>query len=175
MLNISEKTYWPEAESAVKAYSRRAFANYFSEDALDDITAVVVTRMYEKRDQYDESRGTVTAWVGMIARNAVLDAYRAETRRRAFFSSACLVEMTDDDGDVVNYVPAAPDETDAWLIVRDTERALRCAATTERDKRILDGMIQGRDSSELATAEGVETSRIYTPVHHLRERLRRVA
>ena len=43
MLTISEKTYWPKAESAVKAYARRDFANYFSEDAPDDITAVVVT------------------------------------------------------------------------------------------------------------------------------------
>ena len=174
MLSINEKDYWPMAERAVKAYARRVFAGYFSEDALDDITAVVVTSMYEKRDQYDESRGTVAAWVGMIARNAVLDAYKKESRRRKFFSSAPLEERMNDDGDVVNYVPASPDETDAWLIARDTERALRDAASTERDKRLLDGLIQGKDSAGLAAAEGVETSRIYTPVHHLRERLHRV-
>ena len=172
MLNISEKDYWPLAKKAVTAFTRNRFDKFFSQDDLDDLISAVVSSMWEKRAQYDESRGAVTTWVGTIAKNAVLDAAKKEKRRRSLFSSAPLVERVDEDGDALGFTPVASDETDAQAIAHDTERALRKAAPAGRDTRILDGLIQGQEDSELAASEGVKTSAIHTAKSRLRKRLR---
>ena len=172
MLNISENDYRPLAEMAVKAFTRNHFNGFFSQDDLDDLISVVVSRMWEKRAQYDENRGAVTTWVGIIAKNAVLDTAKKEKRRRSLFSSAPLVERVDEDGDALGFTPVSSDETDAQAIAHDTERALRQSAPAGRDTRLLDGMIQGREDSELAASEGVKTSAIHTAKSRLRKRLR---
>jgi RNA polymerase sigma-70 factor (ECF subfamily) len=172
MLTINHKDYQPMAERAVKAYTRNYFSGFFSENDIQDLVSDVVLRMWAKRDQYDESRGTVSAWVNTIARNVVLDAAKREKRRRSFFSSASLVERVDDDGNVLGFVPVACDETDALVIAHDTERALRESVSTERDTRLLNGLLQELDDSELAAAEGVGIPTIQTAKCRLRKRLR---
>ena len=172
MLNISEKDYWPMAERAVLAYTRNVLAGLFSKDDIQDLVSEVVLRMWANRDRYDESRGTVAAWVYTIARNVVLDASKREKRRRALFSSVPLGECLDDDGGVVGLDPVASDETDAQAIARDTERVLRGSVSVGRDGRLLDGLILGCDASTLAAAEGVDTPVIHTAVCRLRRRLR---
>ena len=174
MLNISEKDYRPLAERAVLAFTGRVFAGFFSKEDINELVSDVVVRMWDKRDRYDESRGTVSTWVNTIARNTVLDASKREKRRRSLFSSAPLEQGLDDDGDVVGIVPVASDETDAQAIAHDTERALRESASTGRDGRLLEGLILGYDASELAAAEGVEAPVIHTAVSRLRRRLRSV-
>lgn len=160
------------AERAVLAFTRTVFTGFFSEDDIRDLVSDVVLRMWEKRGQYDESRGTVSAWVNAIARNAVLDASKREKRRRALFSSTPLGERVDDDGDVVGYDPAASDETDAQAIAHDTERALRESVPTGRNARLFEGLRLGYDAPELAETEGVSTPVIHTAVCRLRGRLR---
>ena len=162
------------AERAVLAFTRNVFAGFFSKDDIDDLISEVVLRMLAKRDQYDESRGTVAAWVNTIARNAVLDASKREKRRRSLFSWAPLEEGLDDDGYVVGIVPVASDETDAQAIAHDTERALRESVSRGRDGRLLNGLILGYDAAELAAAENVGTPVIHTAVCRLRRRLRSV-
>ena len=78
----------------------------------------------------------------------------------------------DDEGNVVGIVPVASDETDAQAIAHDTERALRESVPMGRNARLLDDLIQERDASEMAEAEGVATPVIHTAVCRLRERLR---
>ena len=175
MLNISEKDYRPLAEKAVCAYTRNVFSGFFSEDDLNDLISDVVSRMWEKRAQYEESLGTVQAWVGKIARNMVLDTVKSEKRRRSLFSSAPLVERVDEDGDAVGFVPVAVDETDEVAIVHDTERALRESVSDGRETRLLNGLIQGCTATELAAAENVDTPVIHTAVCRLRKRLRSAA
>ena len=172
MLTISEKDYRPVAEKAVCAYTRNVFPGFFSKDDLDDLISLVVTRMWAKRDHYDETLGPVSAWVGKIAKNIVLDAVKSEKRRRSLFSSAPLVERVDEDGDPVGFVPVSSVETDAQAIAHDTERILRSSVKGEKQKRLFNGLANGLDSAELAEIEGVAPSKIYTPVSRLRSSLR---
>lgn len=173
MLKINEKDYWPLAERAVRAYTRNVIRGFFSEDDIMQLIIDVATRIWEKRDRYDESLGTVSAWVGKIAKNIVLDTVKSEKRRRSLFSSAPVVERVDEDGDPVGFVPVAADETDAQAIAHDTERFLRSSVKSDRQKRLFNGLAGGLDSAELAEIEGVEPSKIYTPVSRLRSVLRK--
>lgn len=175
MLEINVNDYRPVAERAVCAYTRNVFPGFFSKDDLNDLISLVVIRMWEKRDQYQESLGSVSAWVGAIAKNVVLDAVKSEKRRRSCFSPASLVERVDEDGDPLGFVPVACDETDAQAIAHDTECVLRKSVPVGRDTRLLDGLIQGCNDSELAAAEGVDTGVIHTAKCRLRKRLRSAA
>ena len=174
MLQISSKDYRPLAEKAVKYYARTLFSGYFSKEQLEDIISDVVAKMWAKRAQYDENRGAVSTWVGIIALSAVIDAANAEKRRRERFSSAPLVEDMNEDGDVVNYVPMTNEQADDWLIANDTERRFRNSITSERDLRLLEALLNDSSREELAAAEGVSMSAIYGALHHLRKRLRSV-
>ena len=172
MLKINVKDYRPLAERAVRAYTRNVFSGFFSEDDLNDLISDVVTRMWAKRDQYDENLGTVSAWVFKIAKNMVLDAVKSEKRRRSLFSSTPLVEKVDKDGDAVGFVPVAADQTDSLAIVHETERALRKSVSDGRETRLLNGLILECNAAELAAAENVKTPVIHTAVCRLRKRLR---
>lgn len=172
MLKIDEREYQPLANHAVRYYTGRVFARFFSEDDIKDLVEEVVLRMWSGRDRYDESRGTVSAWVGTISRNVVLDAVKREKRRRSLFNPAPLVEQSDEEGDVVGFVPVASDETDAETVARDTERVFRESVPSGRKARLLDGLIQGCDASEMAAAENVSTAAIYTAVCNLRKQLK---
>lgn len=175
MLKINENQYLPLAEKAVKSFALTAFPGFFSEDDLQDLISEVVLRMLVSGERYDSRLGSVSVWVGTIARNMVLDAARKESRRRRAYSSIAPGDRVDEDGDIVGFDPAAADETDAMVIALDTGRALRGAVTTERDRRLLNGLILGYDTSELAAMEGAETGSIYTAVCRLRRKLRSAA
>ena len=172
MLTLNAKDYRPVADRAVRPYTGRVFAGFFSEDDIIDMVGEVVSRMWENRDKFDESRGTVSAWVGKIAKNVVLDAVRIEKRRRSSFSSAPLVERVDEDGNAVGFVPVAGDETDALAIAHDTERVFRESVSAGRDTRLLNGLLNDLDDSEIAAAEGVGTPTVQTAKCRLRKRLR---
>ncbi len=181
MTEINEKLIWSLADQTVRNYSRKVLSGLFSNDDLDDIVQDVFIKAWENRDKYDESRGALSTWVGIIAKNAVRDAAAKEKRRRSIFSSNPLVENFGDDdadddncrgGSPMGVVPVSSVETDAEIIASDTERHYRSLARTKRESRIIDGMINGLDSDELAKAEGIPTKRIYAPVCLLRKRLR---
>lgn len=175
MLEINEKQYLPLAEKAVKSFALTAYPGFFTEDDLQDLISDVVVRMLVSGERYDSRLGSVSTWVGTIARNMVLDAARKESRRRRVYFSIPLGGRVDDDGDIVGLDPSAADETDARVIAIDTARALRDALTSERDRRLLNDMILGYDASEMAAREGVKSGTIYTAVCHLRRKLRSVA
>lgn len=175
MLNLCDSDYRPLAEKAVKSIARKLYADFFQEDHLDDLVSDVVLRMWSYRDRYDGDRGSVSTWVGTIARNVVIDAHGSELRRRCLFSSRPLDERTNKDGDVLGYVPMAGDRTDDRIIALDAERAFRGAVSSEREGRLLDGLIHGYDAAALAEAEGIKPSMVHTAVCRLRKRLRSAA
>ena len=82
------------------------------------------------------------------------------------------MERVDEDGNAVGFVPVAGDETDALAIAHDTERILRESVSAGRDTRLLNGLLNDLDDSEIAAAEGVGTPTVQTAKCRLRKRLR---
>ena len=173
MLKINEKDYRSLAEKAVCAYTHNVFFGFFSENDLNDLISDVVTRMWVKREQYDESLGTVSAWVGKIAKNMVLDTVNSEKRRRSLFSGVSLVERVNEDGDPMGLVPVASDETDSQVIAQDTARLRGSFVKGDKQRRLFKGLAVGLDSVGLAEIEGVMPTKIYMPVSRLRSDLRK--
>lgn len=175
MLRLSGKEIFDIADKAVRSYVLRVFPGFFRDEDLEQVVIDVATSVWQKSDMYDETRAQVFTWVSKIAKNAVLDAVASEKRYRSRFSTVVLRDYINDDGDAVGFTPVASDETDAQLIAKDTERVLRESVSSGRDKRLLDGLINGLDSADLAAVEGVQPSKIYTPVFRLRSKLNSAA
>ena len=162
-------------KKAVKSFALSVYPGFFTEDDLQDLISEVVLRMLVSGERYDSKRASVPTWVGTIARNMVLDAARKEVRRRRVYSSMPLGDRVEADGDTVGLDPSAAVETDSGVIASDTVRAFRNVVTSERDHRLLNGLLQGYDASELAAQEGVKIGSIYVAVSRLRKILRSVA
>ena len=175
MLKLSDSEIFGLADKAVKSYVSKVFRGFFRYDDLEQLVIDVATKVFENRQKYDEKLGTAFNWIYRIAKNATLDAVAKEKRYRSIFTSVALEDRVNDDGYAVGMTPVSSDETDAWLIAKDTERALRGSVSRDREKRLLDGLINGLTSADLAEAERVAPSKIYTPVCHLRSKLKSVA
>ncbi len=173
MLRLSDREIYDAAEKAVRYFAGRVFPGFFREDDLNQIVVDTAESVWLNRGKYDESRAKVSTWIGKIAKNAVLDAVAKEKRYRSHFITFNLKDRVNDEGDAVGFTPVDTVETDAWLIATDTELALRSSVKGDRQIRIFNGLASGLDSAEIAEIEGVEPSKIYTPVSRLRSDLRK--
>ena len=173
MLKLSDRELYDAAEKAVRYFAGRVFPGFFRDDDLDQVVVDTAASVWLNRGKYDENLATVSTWVGKIAKNAVLDAVDKEKRYRSHFITFTLKDRVNADGDAEGFTPLDTAETDAWLIATDTERALRSSVKGDKQKRIFNGLASGLDSAEIAEIEGVESSKIYTPVSRLRSDLRK--
>jgi RNA polymerase sigma-70 factor (ECF subfamily) len=127
----------------------------------EDVLHEVFLEIWERAADYDESRGSVRAWLVMRARSRGLDRLRALGRARTLPSEALHGEATSPD--------AAPADT---LSVR---RALSNLAPELRTLLEL-GYFEGLSSAEIAVHEqlaiGTVKSRVARALAELREVLR---
>lgn len=63
-----------------------------SRDDAEDIVCEAIARLWEKRDQYDDSKGSLRSYLFKIAKNLVLD--RPKTSR---FKTMCLERQVSDE------------------------------------------------------------------------------
>jgi RNA polymerase sigma-70 factor, ECF subfamily len=59
---------------------RFVYYKTFSKETAEDITSDVFHKAFEKIHSYDAAKGTFSAWIYRIARNAVIDYYRTQKK-----------------------------------------------------------------------------------------------
>ena len=108
-----------EHEPAVHGFVRRRVADA---GRAEDLTQEVFLRAWRFADRYDPTRNDVRTWLLAIARNLVIDSYRADSARpRTAGSDDLLVHL------------AAPDRTDAAVAAWSMADALRRLTPAHRD------------------------------------------
>ena len=106
-------------EAAVHGYVHRRLRDA---RRAEDLTQEVFLRAWRHAERYDAARADVRAWLFAIARNLVIDAYRADgVRPRTTGTDALLVALP------------APDETDAAVAAWSMADALRLLSAPHRD------------------------------------------
>lgn len=161
-LPIDIKDYRTQAAKAVRSYVNSHFGGFFSEDDIQDIISEVVKRMWKARDTFDPSR-KFFSWLWKISQNAVLDAAELKRRRDG------VIDSLDEDEHVHTLVAEnrADWDINGSQLLDQWMRMLR----QERDKRLLQWMIEGLEPKEIADKEGLTVKQVYMAVYHLRERL----
>ena len=107
-----------EHEPSVHAYVRRRLADA---GRAQDVTQEVFLRAWRNADRFDTQRGELRAWLLAIARNVVIDTYRADAARPRTVGDAMLAA-----------VPAS-DELDAAVAAWSMADALRRLSPAHRD------------------------------------------
>ena len=106
-------------EAAVRAYVRR---RVHEDGRAEDLTQEVFLRAWRHADRYDADRMEVRGWLFAIARNLVIDGFRADaTRPRTAGGEELMAALP------------APDETDAAVAAWSMADALRRLSEPHRD------------------------------------------
>lgn len=170
---IAASQYRSFAARAVNNYIGKFFRGYFTEVEVEDIISDTVLRMWRARGRYDSSKGELTLWVWIIARNVVLNTAKAKAVR-----GGKRVEFEGDDlpseKDYATLVGVAP-SADRDVMGREFHQGLYDSLSTDREKRYLGGLILGLKASEMAEREDVSLNGAYTAVHTVRKRLQAAA
>lgn len=167
MLSILPEDYWSTAAKAVRGYINRKFTGYFSELEVEDLVAVVVTRMWSGRESFDPSKGQEFSWIWTIAKNVVKDAAEAKHNRE------CVSGRWTADVDKSAAGMADGDSADTELLQDEFVESLLGRLRLERDRRILLYLAQEFDYEEIAKREDLSLNATYMAVFHMRERLER--
>ncbi len=128
----------------------------------DDLTQEIMLRLWRHASSFDASRGTETAWVFRITRNALID----HTRRSKYYV------LTDQDPTWIADTKPAPER-----VARDTEDAhvlhANVAALPSAQRAALGGVyFEGLTLAQVAERERVPLGTIKTRVRLALEKLR---
>jgi RNA polymerase sigma factor (sigma-70 family) len=134
---------------------------------IDDGRSEVTFRLWSRRKQYREDRGTVRAWTGVIARHVSVDWHRRNAARRAEAIDPGTVADRRPD-------PAAMAEQSDWL----AHVGRRCReALDDLPSHVQAGFelrSQGLGYAEVARRVGRPVGTVASAVHRVRARLRAV-
>ena len=132
----------------------------------EDVTQEVFTYLWEHPERFDPSRGTLKAWVGLLAHRRSVDKVRAESRRSR--SEARTLEPPVAE-------PAAEHEVDAKWIGAQVQRALNTLPPEQRQVLVCayyGGRTYRQVAEQLSIPEGTAKSRIRLALARLNEILR---
>ncbi len=116
---VEFRTVVEEHGPAVQAYVRRKVGD---PGRAEDLTQEVFLRAWRHADRFDATRADLRGWLFAIARNLVIDTYRADAAR----------PRTTGSDDVLVALPA-PDEMDAAVAAWTMADALRGLTPAHRD------------------------------------------
>ena len=149
----------------VWSMARRAFPHAVAEEVVQDVFLQVWTR----RQQFDETRGSLAGWVLRIARNRITDTIRAASARPRLYPYDVELDRRPPTGD-----EPAPWEH-AWLTERRQKlrQAIQGLSQPEQDVLWLAyfGHTQTEISKRLDVPLGTVKTRTRAALRKLRERL----
>ncbi len=136
------------------------------EPLAEDVTQEVFTYLWEHPERFDPSRGTLKAWVGLLAHRRSVDMVRAESRRSR--SEARTLEPRAAEPDAQHELQTE------WICAR-VRRALACLSPEQRQAlecAYYGGRTYRQVAEELTIPEGTAKSRIRLALARLNDLLR---
>jgi RNA polymerase sigma factor (sigma-70 family) len=131
----------------------------------EDVTQEVFTYLWEHPERFDPSRGSIKAWVGLLAHRRSVDRVRLETRRSRSEAKLAGPQAID---------LGTEQDLDAGWISERVERAL--ASLPDEQRRVIEcayyrGRTYRQVAEELGIPEGTAKSRIRLALSRLNELL----
>ena len=161
------------ASKAVRGFVRKQFPRFFTEQDTEDIISEVVLRMWRGHGSFDPEKGTLSTWIGTIARNAVLSAAESKGHRLGISEGF-------ENGEILDNCPystfrSAEFAADGELLRNELESELFAKLRSERDRRFLAWKLDDLDASEMAQREGISVENVHMVLFHMRQKMRRAA
>lgn len=109
-------------ESYIKPIYNFVYFKTFHKETAEDITSRVFIKAYTALQSYQEDKGSFSAWLYSIARNAVIDHYRSQ------HATLDIEDVWDLQGDV-----DIPRDTDARLSLEKVQSYLKDLPSQQRE------------------------------------------
>ena len=158
---------WPRPTGATGPWSSAWPGAVLRDELLaEDVTQEVFTYLWEHPERFDPSRGTLKAWVGLLAHRRSVDKVRAENRRAR--SEARTL-------DPPSVEPTAEHDLDTQWICAQVRRALETLPPEQRQVLVCayyGGRTYRQVAKQLSIPEGTAKSRIRLALARLNEILR---
>lgn len=156
------------AAAFVRRHQRRVYgiAHAVLGDAgrADDVAQEAFLRAWRHGATYDARRGSVTTWLGALARNLAIDALRAQRIRPTDHLDELNLQITSS--------APGPDVEAGAAIRRDRMAAALRALPPEQRRAVVVTALGGRTARELAELDGIPLGTAKTRVRTALQRLR---
>jgi RNA polymerase sigma-70 factor, ECF subfamily len=132
----------------------------------EEVTQEAFTYLWTNPDRFDPSRGSLRAWVNLLAHRRSVDRVRREQRRTETESRIDADRVA--DGDIEDHV------TTQWVCQR-VRRALQTLPPEQREvlvRAYYGGRTYREVAMDLSLPEGTVKSRVRLALRHLNEQLR---
>ena len=170
---INPTQFRNQATKAVLGYIRKQYSKFFSEEEMEEMISEVVLRMWRARDSYDSGKGTLSTWVGIIAKNVVRSAAEAKANRSSI--SGEFEDGEIQDNCTYSLYRSQDFAADRELLFEEMQERLFSKLKSDRYQRFLAWKIEGLDASEMAEREGITVEAVYMVLFHLKQRLLQAA
>lgn len=140
---------------------------------LEDALSRAVLRLWQSRREYDPQKSSLSNWLYLLARNALIDLFRVRQRDRLLFMDEVVLSALQQD---VRYSSEVRSETEESrsAVARQLETIL--AAMSPRDRDIVLTWGRDRESGEWATSLAqryeMTNNAVRVRLIRLRERIR---
>ena len=164
-----DATAW---ESVVRTHTRRVYNLCYRftarRDEAEDLTQEVFLRVYRTLKSYDPGHGPLAVWMHRVARNLLIDHYRATRKHRL------AVPLEDEMIHLEQKESAAP-RPDRAVAQRELSAALEQALTRlspELREAVILRDLQGLDYREIADTLDIPEGTVKSRMHHAVKKLR---
>jgi len=164
----------PLAQKAVQGYLHHQFPKFFSAEEKEDLVSEVVLRIWRSREAYDPSRGSVSTWVGTMAKNAVLTAALSKSNRSEISGSLEDLSIPLDESEYGMY-RSGQMSADGEFLAEELLEGFRSRLSSDRERRFLSWQVEGLSAKEMAQREGIPAGATHTALCRLRRKLRDAA
>ncbi|PWJ56469.1 RNA polymerase sigma-70 factor, ECF subfamily [Quadrisphaera granulorum] len=126
----------------------------------EDCVQEVFLRAWRSADRHDPDRGSVRTWLFAIARNVVVDAARARTRRAPVVADGSTPEQAD------------PRDAPAAVVERMRLAQALAALSPEHRQVVVQVHLNGRDYADVSQETGVAVATLRTRMFYALKALR---
>jgi RNA polymerase sigma-70 factor, ECF subfamily len=134
---------------------------------LDDVSQEVAMRLWSKRGQYSPEKGTLKAWIAVVAQNSWYNFRKSLTSEPEMVQLSQLVDRGDapmEEGDIY---PAAPSPEAVMNLQLDLNKLLKPA-----EQELLRFFLEGLTRKEIAERIGTSPTAVRGRLSRMRDKLR---
>lgn len=144
---------YDESSSLVYSIALRVLGN---EADAEEVTLDVYTQVWRTSAKFSNERGSVNAWLIMLARSRAIDRFRSRARTKAEEPVDAVLDLAGDGPD--------PEQVSVWMQHRDRIQTALAALSPEQRRAIELAYYSGYTQSELAEHLGEPLGTVKTRI-----------
>ena len=137
----------------------------------EDITSETFNSVFKNLENFDETKGNIKAWIYKIAKNKIIDYYRANASKATIHS----IDAETDDENSIKDVIAGTLSTDSALVDEETKDSLNAfmkSRLDENEMKLMKMFCDGYTYKEISEDRDINVQNVKNIMHKARLKMR---